>query len=216
MGVVYPGIPKKIVLKIIELISINTFVETGTYHGATALWASVNFPRVITIENSIELWENVHNKYIDKGNINFLLGDSRSLLKTLMEEATPPTLFWLDAHWSGGSTYGENDECAIIEELNAINEYSGEKVILIDDARLFLSPPPHPYNHKYWPTISEVFRAINSNKQYSAKLKNDVIISVPKSIENEMINTFKMRQLWSGNYLYMKKVLPEIQPYLMN
>jgi len=65
-------------------------------------------------------------------------------------------LFWLDAHWSGGDTYGENDECPLMDELKIIFQYRKNYVILIDDARLFMAPPPKPHKIENWPSIKEI------------------------------------------------------------
>jgi hypothetical protein len=76
-----------------------------------------------------------------------IYGDSREELGPIIEREDN-ILFWLDAHWSGGETYGESDQCPLIKELEVIFRYSKEKnfAILIDDVRLFLAPPPSTYD----------------------------------------------------------------------
>jgi hypothetical protein len=52
MGLCFPGIPKEITLNLARLASLTTFVETGTYSGATTRWAAEHFRKVFTIEKS--------------------------------------------------------------------------------------------------------------------------------------------------------------------
>ncbi len=69
-------------------------------------------------------------------------------------------LFGLYAHWSGGETYGEDDECPLLDELEIIFGYDKNYAILIDDARLFLAPPPHPHNIQAWPSLTDILRIL--------------------------------------------------------
>jgi hypothetical protein len=51
---------------------------------------------------------------------------------------------------------------------------------LIDDARLFLAPPPLPNRIDDWPSIDVVLRTLHSsNKKYYIAICEDVIIAVP-------------------------------------
>jgi len=181
MGIVRNGPPAGIVCKLKSLYNISTFVETGTYLGGTALWASKVFERVITIEASEEIYRQTRQKYEYIGNIKLLFGDSRKVLAEVVSVHPTPAVFWLDAHWSGGETYGEDDECPLIEEIHAINISEYDHFIFIDDARLFTSPPPRPHRIEHWPSIDQVIEAIKSgNQKYYIVLIEDVIIAVPE------------------------------------
>jgi hypothetical protein len=71
-------------------------------------------------------------------------------------------MFWLNGHWSGGQTYGENDECPLIEEIGEINMSTDTHFLFIDAARLFTSPPPLPHHIERWPSIDKVIEAVKS------------------------------------------------------
>ena len=58
----------------------------------------------------------------DTNNITLLKGDTREHLDSIIAN-NENILFWLDAHWSGGDTYGEEDECPLIDELRIIFKY---------------------------------------------------------------------------------------------
>lgn len=180
MGIVRMGPPQKIIAELAQKSDVQNFVETGTYYGGTAIWASKVFGKVSTIEKSTELHENVVNKYGEITNIEFFLGDSRTCLKEIVSVLNKPTIFWLDAHWSGGLTYGEADQCPLLKEIDIINSCQSETYIFIDDARLFLSPPQPPHNVGHWPSIVEVIDALQSKlwNRYVVIIE-DCIIAVP-------------------------------------
>lgn len=180
MGIVRMGPPTKIVSKLREAYGIKKFIETGTYRGDTARWASQVFEHVVTIEYSESIYQQVEEKYGHIKNIEFLQGDTRNRLREIVSKLESTGLFWLDAHWSGGETYGEKDQCPIIEELEIINGSKYDHFIFIDDARLFLSPPQSPHLIKQWPDISTVIGALNSVKRgrYIVIIE-DVILVVP-------------------------------------
>ena len=180
MGLVHLGIPKELVQQLAAEFRINNFIETGTNQGRTAIWASGLFKNVMTIEYSQQLYEQVKHQYKSIKNIEFIWGDSRQELSKLVAKFNQPALFWLDAHWSGGITYGENDECPLLSEIEIINRSPLDNFILIDDARLFTSPPPLPHKIEQWPNISQVIKLLESvEEQRYIVIIEDVIIAVP-------------------------------------
>lgn len=179
MGAVRMGPPKEMILKLQNTYSIKKFIETGTYYGKTAYWASRHFDSVTTIEYSEQIYKKVTQKYAHIKNIEFRFGHTTSQLKELLLILEEPAIFWLDAHWSGGETYGKDDECPLVKEINLINQSEIEHFILIDDARLFMAPPPLPHKIDNWPNLSEVLITINSARDRYVVIIDDVIISVP-------------------------------------
>jgi FkbM family methyltransferase len=174
------GPPTDIISKLKEAHKIKTLVETGTYYGNTTYWASLAFEKVITIEYSELIYQKVTEKYNHVKNIEFLYGDTRDWLDNIVPQLDAPALFWLDAHWSGGYTYGEREQCPLIQEIGLINRSQYEHFILVDDARLFLSPPPSPNSAEQWPDITAVLGSLNSGRspRYIVIIE-DVIIAVP-------------------------------------
>ena len=112
-------------------------------------------------------------------------------------------LFWLDAHWSGSQTYGEDDECPLLEELEIILSSNLKNfAILIDDARLFLAPPPLPHNLEIWPSITDICRAVPDN--YDLIVRNDVIYIIPDHVEMRAYTQKIITSDWS-NYVNSHK-----------
>ncbi len=162
---------------------VDTFIETGTYQGGTAAWASGFFKQVITIEGSLEFHRAARERHADLRNIDFLVGDSTVLLaEALARTPGRPAILWLDAHWMPGS-YGSGAECPVLEEIAAVNRSGTGHFLLIDDARLFLAPPPRPHRAADWPDLAALLAALGSDPGQSryTTIYDDVIISVPES-----------------------------------
>lgn len=188
MGIVRLGPPTELILQLKTVYPTSTFIETGTYMGNTAYWASQFFDQVITIEFSQPIYQSVCAKYADIKHIQFIYGDSRTVLREWVPQLQQAAVFWLDAHWSGGATYGATDECPLLEEIALINQSAWEHCILIDDARLFIAPPPMEHDSDQWPDINEVIQILNAAnyKRYIA-IVEDVIIAVPIALKPQIV-----------------------------
>jgi hypothetical protein len=181
MGLIRPGPPTTIISKLRKAYGVRTFVETGTFSGDTACWASQEFDQVITIECSGSLYQKAVQKYGGRANVQFLLGDSREKLIEIVPRLEAPSIFWLDAHWSGGETCGGADECPLIQEIHAINNSRHDHFLFIDDARMFESPPPRPHKMERWPSLDAVMKALDTeDHRYYVVVSEDVIIAVPQ------------------------------------
>jgi hypothetical protein len=164
-----------------EQFSIRTFVETGTYQGETALFASRVFPEVVTIEGSDELYAAARKRLQDCPNVACLCGDSRQHLASITGDLLGRVLFWLDAHWSGGITFGRNAECPLLDELQAIYSSPCEPFVVIDDARFFVSLPPEPHDIRDWPSYFDVAAAVQDRAPGTfTTLYADAIVLAPK------------------------------------
>ncbi len=183
MGIVNPGTPDNHIIFLKNKMNLDIFVEGGTYTGATAIRMGKLFDRVITIEKSPEMSAIASKNISNAGteNIDLLVGDTRNFLKNILVENNN-ILFWLDAHWSGGQTYGKENECPLIQELEIIFSDHKNYLILIDDARLFLSPPPEPHNFLEWPTIRDILNVTPGDCELL--VYDDVIYIVPEFILN--------------------------------
>jgi hypothetical protein len=179
MGIVRMGVPESIVKDIATKYNIGAFVETGTFKANTAIWASTEFDKVYTIEASEALYNDAKKKNSSIQNIEFLQGNSRDRLAEVVSLLKHDSaIVWLDAHWSGGETYGQDDECPLLDELDIIFGSGSDHIILIDDARLFLAPPPKPHNVTVWPNFIKVACKFRDNN-YDAIIHEDIIFGYP-------------------------------------
>lgn len=173
------GPPESVVIALQERLKLNCFVETGTYRGNTAAWAAGFFPKVITIELSPIYHAAARERFCGQDNVQTLAGDSKEVLAKVLADLPAAALFWLDAHWSGLDTAGQEAECPLLGEILLINEASAPHVVLVDDARLFAAPPPLPHRAEHWPDLSTVVSALDAGGQRFVVLYEDVLIAVP-------------------------------------
>lgn len=164
------GIPQDMALKLRNKFNLRYFVETGTLAGATAIWASPHFDRVITIELDPEQRKRAMVNAAARcwrDNIEFILGDSRDKLLPALAGLDAPALIWLDAHWGPDLGYKrpEAGECPILAELAQIKNCKFRHVVLIDDARLFTGNARERHNPSHWPTL-EAIRAELAGSPY--------------------------------------------------
>jgi len=196
MGNIRFGAPRDLVLWLSKTFQINTFVETGTNRAETTVWASEHFERVFTVEGYEPLYLKAVENFGHRSNIKFLKGDSRDHIKTIVSSLTEPAIFWLDAHWCGEHTFGKSDECPVVGELEELNRTTMPHMVLIDDARLFLAPPPAPHEASHWPNISEVCHLLTSHglNRYVA-IHEDVIVGVPDAAKPKFIEFLRNEAL---------------------
>lgn len=140
---------------------LKTFIETGTYHGDTALWASKYW-----VVHTVELSPKLYRKHWGP-NITSYLGDSRSVLQLELHDLinSEPCVFWLDGHWfdHGDDPAGTEEDCPLIEELQIITTTPQDHVIFIDDAHL-IKEKQKPYES--WPDLTEVLRSASGYHFY--------------------------------------------------
>lgn len=165
--------------------NIGCFVETGTYLGDGALFASTIFPRVVTIEIKREFQEQAIVRSQGR-NIEFLLGDSASLLPGVMAGLNSTAFFWLDGH-AGAGFFAKEDNCPLLGELTAIAASPHPHVIIVDDARAFLAPPPPPFKYECWPTLREVLNTACGRFPYYCVVISDAIICVPEEMRLDVV-----------------------------
>jgi len=172
-------VPESVAASLRDALRLKRAVETGTYLGEGARRLAGLFPIVVTIELSEELYALAAQALAAYPNVEVVLGDSRSELERIVDPAQP-TLYFLDGHWSAGSTAGEDAECPVLEELDAIARGHADDCVVIDDARLFAAPPPPPHDPRHWPSLTQildVFRATRSN--HFVTVVEDQIMAVP-------------------------------------
>lgn len=156
-------------------------IETGTYRGRTARALATVFESVVTIEVSPELAAAAAARLRDCPAVQVRQGHSVRLL-TEARDTTLPTLYFLDGHWSGGVTGGEDDECPVLEELRVIGRAHTHDCFVIDDARLFASAPPPPHRSAMWPELTDVIDQLRDlHPGHVVTVLNDQLIAVPRA-----------------------------------
>ncbi len=197
MGIIHFGAPTELILALKRESGIENFVETGTLVGDTAAWAASHFTRVVTIENQSERFGKAVQRFGGTPNVTVVFGNSPDILNyccpPLIKE---PTIFWLDAHWmgTGSGTGGDGHECPVLAEIAAINSGpANPHIILVDDARLFSAPPPHPHDASQWPDLNSVVSALDNHGARYVVLFEDALIAVSQIMKPFLVKYLQER-----------------------
>lgn len=150
-----------IMLSMKSKYNLTAFLETGTHIGETSEVASRHFQKVFTVELSKDVFDVARLRLRGLNNVISTTGSSPEFIrKTLADNPNERFMFWLDAHWCGGPKVGH--ECPLMFELQEIAPTHSSHVILIDDARLFTSPPPPPHDPSEWPSFDDITTLVAS------------------------------------------------------
>jgi len=147
------------VAKYVDCRHYRVAVETGTLFGDSAIKLHRHIPLVYTIEINRELYEKAVVRLRNRPGIKVLHGDSRAILERLVHAIREPTLFYLDAHFSGdrstdwkasrwkgykvdtgyaGDRPTAENQVPLFEEIRLIHDFlKSECVIYIDDIDKF-------------------------------------------------------------------------------
>jgi hypothetical protein len=179
------GVPVALAEFLRQSCGLTCFFETGTAFGDSAAWASERFDQVITVEAAVAMFVISKRKLAAYPKVTGLLGDSRQHIRNLLP-SLPPTLFWLDAHYSGTDTHGERDQCPLLGEIEAIAATLDRNAVMIDDMRMIAAPPPPPMRAEQWPTLCDVTDALRRHHQPYIVLRGDVLVAVPAAARDAL------------------------------
>ncbi len=170
---------------LIHLFKADVFIESGTFFGTSAGRAAHFFKEVHTMELSPSLYQEAIKRLNSYRNVHVYCGDSSQLLPKILKSITSKIIFWLDGHYSEGSTARGSKNTPVMEELEAIkNSGITDAVILIDDMRCFQDVDDRPENQslKGYPAVAELEQAIlEINKDYQFCIFGDTALAYPAS-----------------------------------
>jgi len=201
MGAVNFSIDAGLLGRLKEALPLTTFVETGTFEGASVALARPYFKALHTVELSAEHYAKAADRFREDPAVEVRLGDSVTFLRALaprLEKTS--TLYWLDAHWCAaeGASSGRS-ECPLLGELEAIGRLNGKSVVVIDDARLFMCAPPKTHKIGEWPTFDAVLRGLRKlSEGHELTVVNDVMVFTPQRIGKTIR---RYAQEWSVDWL---------------
>ena len=111
--------------------------ETGLFKGGGVERSLNLFEKIYSCDIMKEFVDNAKEHFKHRHDVTILHGDSKDCLKVSLD-IDQPILFYLDAHFSGGKTGGENicNGCPVLEELKVIGQRKHKDVVIIDDLRL--------------------------------------------------------------------------------
>jgi hypothetical protein len=187
------SLPNQLSIDLRDRLGLRRAVETGTYQGGTTVVLAGMFDSVVTVERSDEFYDRARVVLGDLANVKQLKGHSAEVLRSL-DSADGGTLYWLDAHWSGGDTAGSDDPCPLLGELDAIGAGDPRDCVLIDDAREFASPPGEG-----WPDLVDVIEALRRLRPgHHVTVVHDLVIAVPADAR-EIVDAFGRAHAWTAH-----------------
>lgn len=127
----------EIIEKYHQFQDCETFIETGTYKGATIKNLLSNFKNLYTVEYSRKLYKDLlKEKFPNK--VKLYNNNSEDFLKELLPTLTDKKLiFFLDAHWAGIETGFYKEDCPLLKELKIIKGNCKNALIIMDDFNKF-------------------------------------------------------------------------------
>jgi glycosyltransferase involved in cell wall biosynthesis len=181
-GTVPHVVKRRVVRDYAKRYGATTLVETGTYMGDMVAAMSHSFRRIYTIELQPSFFAKARARFARKHHVTVLHGDSGREIARVSTWLDEPALFWLDAHYSGGTTARGDLDTPIVAELRHILG-SGDiaHVLLIDDARSFTGRDGYP-------TIEELRELVNRLRpQYVMEVALDIIRITPPPVADAPI-----------------------------
>ncbi|MGB8854114.1 MAG: hypothetical protein WCC69_11165 [Pirellulales bacterium] len=189
MGAIHFSIDPVLAALLAKRLELTVFIETGTFKGDSVAAVRPSFEELHTCELSPELHAAATQRFANDPAVHCHLGSSPDRLRALAAiHARHPVMYWLDAHWcSAAQTAGEESQCPLLEELEAIAPLHPESIVWIDDARYFMAPPTAPLEARGWPTFQQVLDCLQSlSTQHHLVFANDTILFHPARIAGEV------------------------------
>ena len=188
MGAISFSLDEKLLAFLVRQLSPEVFVETGTFKGETLKMARKYFKECHSVEMSPQLFAEAQKTFEQEKGVHLFNGTSPDFFHE--HKFTGKTVvYWLDAHWCGADhTAGEESQSPILEELELLAPLGEKSVVLIDDARLYLSPPLAPHKVSQWPDFHSITAALlRLSPRHRLLVFNDVIIFYPESIRSALL-----------------------------
>lgn len=189
---VLPPFPVDFAIALRDICHVQTFIETGTYKGDTAVAVAPLFNLVYTIEGVKARYKLANGRKDLPKNVRVLFGASHTKLKyALKQVGDEPCLIYHDAHWTHCGYPIEDDPlqeplhpCPLLQELDVI-DMSVPHVILIDDVHFFTHPPKGRGPVEAWPSLEQIVCRLTDRFVF---INSGQLVGVPVRYRKEMEN----------------------------
>lgn len=172
-----PALPdilkRRVVAGYARRFHLDTFVESGTYLGATVEYLLHHCPTIYSVEYQERLWKRACERFRGRAGVHILHGSGADLMPLILSKIRKPALFWLDGHFGPGKARQDEVACPTMEELTAVLRHRGDHVILIDDAKSFRG-------ERGYPTVDYVVSTAHSLRpEMNIQVSRDIIRVTP-------------------------------------
>jgi hypothetical protein len=169
------SVKMSILLYLADSIKADNFIETGAYLGDTIRHMRVRFRCIKSIEIAEQFVRQLRQEFAGDQHIEIVHGDSGKELPRIVPLLNGPTLYWLDAHYSGGQTEGA-DHVPIFAEIRAISELArDDHIIAVDDMKDFNGTDGYPTELE----LKDFLEALG----YRVKSFNNIMQAEKQSVE---------------------------------
>lgn len=146
------------VWRTLTMFGYRSFVESGTCQGDATAAMLPYVDEVYTIEAYGPLYSHSAQRFNGDPRVHLYFGDSAVLLPEILKDLQP-SVFWLDAHYSGDGTIQLDKDTPIVAELKAIacSTSVNFHAIVIDDARGFGEWKDYPTEDELKTMCGELF-----------------------------------------------------------
>lgn len=174
-GIAPPPVKRRIVSAYLRRFGLRQFIETGTHLGDTLAYiAHDKTVKCTSIELSDSYYQAAKQRFASYTNATVLQGDSGAVLPQCVRSLQAPALFWLDGHYSGGTTARGEVDTPVSAELQAILDSPIKThVILIDDARCFDGT-------NGCPSLDTLWNMVRESGAYVSEVSVDIIRITPR------------------------------------
>ena len=182
MGAVNFSIDLDLILVLQNVLPLDTFVETGTFHGDSVWLIRDHFRAIYSVELSPDLYKEARFRFAEHSHIDLVCEESSKALASWASSMQGQSiLYYLDAHWCVEvGAAGTASRCPLLDEIRAIGPLGSECVLIIDDARLFLAPPLGRPDISGWPDFDEVLDCLRrASVTHRIMVLNDIILFYP-------------------------------------
>lgn len=161
---------------------LSIFIETGTYMGDGVKWALENdrksFSKIMSVEYAKGLSDHCNMLFNKFPQVTIENSDTVLFLENITHSLNAPTLFFLDAHKTGGvgADYNKDHPIPLILESNIIldNFYNlNELIVVIDDERASVLDEEYPQ-------IDDLIKLYSAKGLISCYMDDSCIFCSPK------------------------------------
>ena len=163
----------------------QTFIETGTYRASTTIRLTKYFDKIYTCEADYSSFLKCRKRLAPMLNSSVYHQNSPDFLRDISRNISngSTSIIFLDAHYSGGKTFGESDKCPHLKELNEIKNSNlfHNSIVIIDDSRCWSTAKSDLYG---WPLITALEQSISEFK-YKFYMADLLILTNINPITND-------------------------------
>ena len=189
MGAISFSLDERLLTLFTRELPLEVFVETGTFKGETLRMATRHFEECHSVELSADLHRAISPQFATEPGVHLHHGESPAYLRAQSDAFLKrPVFFWLDAHWCvAEGTAGADSQSPLLAELEALGHLHPQSVVAIDDARLYLCPPPAPHRLADWPDFHDIVCALlDLSSTHRLMVMDDVILFYPERLRTAL------------------------------